>query len=386
MGPAGILPTTLANLSTPRQEAIAPSSVGPIAHGHEPATGRLKFAKDSAGYLTELKRRVDDYFVRTGKSPNDCWQMYLKTAIIMTWFIGSYVALVFFAQGPWQALPLAVSLAVSMAAVGFAIQHDGGHDAYSKRGWINRFAAWSLDLIGVSSYLWHWKHAIFHHTFTNVQGHDTDIDLGPFARFSPHAKRYGFQRWQHLYLWFLYGISTSRWHVMGDFQDIWNSKVGPHHVPRPKGWTLVVFIGGKLISYSMAFVIPLCFHAWWIVAIYYFLVTAILGVVLAVVFQLAHCVEEAEFPLPLEGGARMENSWAVHQVETTVDFGRKSRVLCWLLGGLNFQIEHHLFPRVCHIHYPALSKIVEETSKEYGVRHTSSTRRRGPASSRITAG
>jgi linoleoyl-CoA desaturase len=370
MGPAGILPNVQFNPSQARNEAGAPIALEHVASEVDTTPNRLKFAKDSAGFLNALKARVDAYFVRTGKSPNDCWQMYLKSAIIMTWFVSSYVALVFFAEGPLQAIPLAAALGVSMAAIGFCIMHDGGHNAYSKRIWINKLAAYSLDLIGVSSYLWYWKHAIFHHTFTNVQGHDTDIDLGRFARFSPHAKKYRFQRWQHIYLWPLYGISSSRWHVMGDFEDIWHRRVGPHHVARPTGWNLFVFIVGKAASYSMAFVVPMFLHPWWVVLSFYMLVTCVIGVTLSVVFQLAHCVEEAEFPLPKEGTSRMERPWAVHQVETTVDFGRNSFTLCWLLGGLNFQIVHHLFPHICHIHYPALSKIVEETCQEYGVRYS----------------
>jgi len=124
-----------------------------------------------------------------------------------------------------------------------------------------------------------------------------------------------------------------------------------------------------VLSLSIAFVIPLFFHKFLDVALFYLLVTGVTGIVLAVVFQLAHCVEEAEFPLPQENTLRMENAWDIHQVETTVDFARKSWLVSWLLGGLNFQIEHHLFPRICHVHYPALSKIVEETCREFGLRY-----------------
>jgi linoleoyl-CoA desaturase len=373
MGPAGILPPSILPTIQPQSAKHQAVSADAIPAASDTPTSRLKFAKDATGFLNELKRRVDSYFVQTGKKPNDCFRMYLKTAIILTWYVSSYVLLVFFAQGLAQAIPLAISLGIAMAAIGFNIQHDGGHNAYSKRHWINRLAAYSLDIIGASSYLWHWKHAIFHHTFTNVQGHDTDIDLGRFARFSPHAKKYRFQRWQHLYLWILYGISSSRWHVTGDFEEYAKGAIGPHKVPRPKGWDLFMFFFGKLASFTIAFGIPLCFHEWWVVLAFYMFTTFTIGVTLSVVFQLAHCVEEAEFPLPEDGGQRMENTWAVHQVETTVDFGRDSRVLCWLLGGLNFQIEHHLFPRVCHVHYPALSPIVEQTCKEYGVRYVSHT-------------
>jgi linoleoyl-CoA desaturase len=353
-----------ATSNTPHSQEVAPPSSATSP------PGRLKFARDSAGFLNALKQRVAEYFTQTGKRPNDNWRMYLKSAIILAWFFGSYIALVFFAKGALIAIPLAFFLALSMAAVGFGIQHDGGHNAYSRKNWINKLAASTLDLIGASSYLWYWKHAIFHHSYTNIQNHDPDIDLGSAGRFSPHAKKFWFQRWQHIYLWPLYGLMSSRWHIIGDFKDVVNGTIPPHRVPRPKGWALIVFIAGKVISFSMAFAIPLFFHSWWVVLLFYLLVTGVLGIVLSLVFQLAHCVEEADFPLPSEGTQRMEQSWAVHQMETTVNFARESKILCWYLGGLNFQIEHHIFPHVCHIHYPAISRIVESTCREFGVRYS----------------
>jgi len=370
MGPVGIFPQPLVQ-STELRHAAAVSTITEAALPTlDRNATRLKFAPDADGFLSELKRRIDGYFTRTGKSPNDCWQMYLKTAIIMAGYLSSYILLVFFAQGPLQAISLAIVLAVSMAAIGFSIQHDGGHNAYSRYRTINKIAAWSLDLIGVSSYLWYWKHAIFHHTYTNVQGHDTDIDLGAAGRFSPHAKKYWFQRYQHIYLWAAYGLMSSRWHLFGDFRDLVAGNIPPHKYPRPKGWDLVLFFTGKIYSLAVAFAIPIMAgHEWWVVLLFYFMITSIIGVALSIVFQLAHCVEEADFPLPIPGTVKMENAWAVHQIETTVDFARTSWSLCWLLGGLNFQIEHHLFPKVCHIHYPAISKIVEGTCKEYGIRY-----------------
>jgi linoleoyl-CoA desaturase len=333
-------------------------------------SGRLKFT-DSDGFLQELRGRVDRYFRSTGRRPRDCPKMYLKTAIVMIWFAASYGLLVFGAGAWWTALPLAVSLGLSLAAVGFNIQHDGAHQAYSRRLWVNKLMAMTADLIGASSYLWRWKHNVFHHTYVNVAGHDTDIDVGRFARLSPHAPRLRWHRWQQFYLWPLYGLMAARWHLFGDFHEVIAGKMGPHRIPRPRGWDLAVFLGGKLISLTIAFVIPLCWHPIWEVALFYLIVTGVMGIVLAVVFQLAHCVGEAEYPLPAANTLRMEQAWDVHQVQTTVDFARKSWILCWLLGGLNFQIEHHLFPRICHVHYPALSKIVEEACHEFGVRYVS---------------
>lgn len=345
------------------------SSASDIAVGEKAEPRKVTFGKDAAGFLTELRRRVDDYFARTGKRPNDCWQMYLKSALILAVCAGGYVLLVFFVQSWWQAVPLVLLLGVSMALVGFNIQHDGGHHAYSRHEWVNKLTAMTLDLIGASSYLWRWKHAVYHHTYVNIHGQDTDIEVSSLLRFTPHAKRRAVHRWQHLYLWLLYGLMAARWHLVGDFQDVIAGKIGPHRIPRPRRWDLVVFLGGKVVSLVVLLAIPMFFHPWWIVLGYYLLGSAVVGIVLSVVFQLAHCVEEARFTEPPGDTLRLEAAWAVHQVESTVDFGRDSRLLAWLLGGLNFQIEHHLFPKVCHIHYPAISSIVEQTCQEFGVRY-----------------
>jgi linoleoyl-CoA desaturase len=149
-----------------------------------------------------------------------------------------------------------MSCTLSMAGVGFNIQHDGGHGAYSRYGWINKLSAMTLDLIVASSYLWHWKHAIFHHTYVNVTGVDTDIELGSLVRLTPHQPRKRFHRWQHLYLWPLYGIMASRWHLYGDLHDVVTGALGPHRIPRLKGWDLVVFIGGWQFLTSVGIIDP----------------------------------------------------------------------------------------------------------------------------------
>jgi len=170
----------------------------------------------------------------------------------------------------------------------------------------------------------------------------------------------------------LYGFLAIKWHLLDDFYNLAVGRIGGHKIPRPKGRDLAIFIGGKIAFFSMAFVIPMLFHPFWHVAGLYALAAFVSGVVLSVVFQLAHCVGEAEFPVPVanaEGQCRMQTEWAVHQVQTTVDFARGNPFLCWFLGGLNFQIEHHLFNKICHVHYPALSKVVEETCKDFGIRY-----------------
>ena len=288
---------------------------------------------------------------------------------MLIWFAVSYAMLVFVATTWWMAAPLAISLALSMAAIGFNIQHDGSHGAYSKRPWINKLMALTLDLLGGSSYGWACKHNIVHHTYANITGHDDDIDIGIFGRLSPHQRRFGFHRWQHIYLWFLYGFVAIKWHFYDDFRDVILGRFGGHQHARPKGWDLATFVGGKALFFSLALGIPLIVHPVWVVLAWYLAVSFVEGVALSLIFQLPHCAENAAFPLPSENTGRMETPWAVHQVQTTVNYANKNRLLSWYVGGLNFQIEHHLFPRICHVHYPAIAPLVEQTCQEFGVEY-----------------
>ncbi len=335
--------------------------------GAAPRAGarRLKFSGDN-DFQTELRRRVDSYLKSTGRRQRDCPRMYFKTGVILSVFTASYVLLVGVVSAWWLAVPLAILLGLSAAAVGFNIMHDAGHKAYSKSAFVNRLMAMMVEVIGGSGYVWHWKHGVFHHTYVNITGYDTDIDMGGLARFSPHQKRLVFHRWQHWYVWVLYGLMAVKWQLYDDFRDVALGRMDGHRFPRPRGRDLVVFVAGKAGFFLLAFGVPLLFHPWWAVALFYGVAAVVLGVVLSLVFQLAHCVEEANFPMPGEPG-KMDNSWGIHQVETTVNFARRNRLVSWLLGGLNFQIEHHLFSRICHVNYPAISRLVEDTCREFGI-------------------
>lgn len=332
------------------------------------SSARLGFTGPT-DFHRELRRRVDDWFRVTGRRKRDVPAMYLKTFSILATFFASYALLVFVATTWWQALPLAVLLGLATAGIGFNIEHDGGHNAYSSRPWVNRVMAMTLDLIGGSSYLWRWKHAVFHHSYVNIKGYDSDIDLGVLFRLSPHHRRYAHQRFQHWYAFPLYGVMAMKWHFYDDFRDLVRGHIGELRYPRPRGWDLIGFIGGKLVFFTLAFVIPLLFHPLWAVASLYAVTAAVAGVTLSIVFQLAHCVAAADFVEPPAGKEVIENAWARHQAESTVNFARHSRFAAWYLGGLNFQVEHHLLPAVCHVHYPALSPLVREVCMEFGVRY-----------------
>ncbi len=279
---------------------------------------RVTFGRDDQ-FNHEVRRRVDQYFARVRRKPRDCPRMYVKAAMILGWLAASYTLLVFFTTTWWMALPLVISLGLAMAAVGFNIQHDGGHHAFSDRPWINRLTARSLDLLGGSSYFSARKHNVLHHNYANITGHDDDIDLGILGRLSPHQRRLRFHRFQHYYLWTLYGFLPMKWQLYDDFRDLATGRVGGRRFVRPKGWDLTVLLGGKTVFFSLALALPLLVHPLWAVLLFYLAASLVQGLALSVVFQMAHCVEEATFTLPAGDTHQVEASWAVHQVESTVD-------------------------------------------------------------------
>jgi linoleoyl-CoA desaturase len=331
-------------------------------------TSRARFAPHGA-FARDLDVAVNAYFGESHQQQRDLPRMYLKSLIILGWFVGSWVVLVFVADQAWQGFLAAVSLGLSIAGVGMCIQHDANHGAYSKRLWVNRLLGATLDVMGVSSFIWRPKHNVGHHTFTNVEGVDFDLDFGNVARLSPTQPRRAWHRHQHLYLWFLYGLLLPKWVFHDDFAILRTGKIGIHPLPRPTTGRLAGFIGWKVFFVGWAIVVPMLFHPRWQVLLFHATAAFTLGATLGTVFQLAHCTGAAEFPV--SNGVRLTRDWATHQLATTTNFAPRSRLLTWFCGGLNFQVEHHLFPKVCHLHYPALALIVADVAERHGLRHRS---------------
>lgn len=340
----------------PPPAPTAPRAAGVIA---------TKFPRDGQVHA-ELRREVDAYFAEPGRSRRDVPAMARKTVILFAWFIAAWVGFVLGLDTPWIAAPCAIALGLAVAGIGFSVQHDANHGATSERAWKNRALGWTLDLLGGSSFVWRHKHNVVHHTYTNIDGHDDDLDAGPLARLSPLQERRPWHRLQHLYLWPFYGLIHLKWLLIDDFANLATGTVGSHKLPRPRGADVVQLVVGKLFAVTWLVVVPLVLRPAWSTLVYCLLVSATTGIVSAITFQLAHVVREAEFvaPVPVQ-----TNDWAVHQIHTTVDFAPKSRVLTWYMGGLNFQVEHHLFPKICHVHYPALAEIVTRVSARHGVTH-----------------
>ncbi len=328
-----------------------------------------RFATGNNSFQAELKKRVDEYFKDKGIKSTGNYKLYLKSAILSLTFIAIYGALVFADVNVWVAIALAILLGMNVAAIGFNVMHDGAHGSYSKSSIINEMAASSLDFLGGSSFMWKVKHNLIHHTYTNVDGFDDDIDIKPWMRMTLDQKKYFFHRFQHIYFILLYSFLYLLWVGFMDFQKYFSRKVGNNTI-RNIGWKDQLTFWGSKISFLLFFVVIPIYMKGIIPYLTGFMIfSASTGIVISMVFQLAHTVDDVAFPKPDTATNKLEDEWAVHQLKTTANFATKNPVITWFAGGLNFQIEHHLFPKISHVHYPALSKIVKQTSADFGLKY-----------------
>lgn len=335
------------------------------------STATFKFTKEkNQEFSSTLKKRVQDYFKDNNISKHGNTKMIVKTVIMfLIYFIPYAFVISGTVSNPLLYLGLWAIMGVGMSGIGFSIMHDAAHGAYSKSVKVNKMLGNVMNIIGGFAENWRIQHNVFHHTYTNVEGMDEDIDPDDFLRFSPHAELKKVHRYQHYYAWFLYGLMTFSWVAWKDFTDLkrYFDMGMIKSEEKYKSLRTKLFFW-KLLYISYIIVLPIVTSAvpFWYAIIGFFLMQYITGMTLAIIFQLAHVVPPTEFPLPDESGQFSDN-WEVHQLKTTADFAPNNVPLSWFVGGLNYQVEHHLFPNVCHIHYPALSKIVKQTAQEYGV-------------------
>jgi linoleoyl-CoA desaturase len=328
-----------------------------------------KFSNVPHSFHADLKRRISEYFEEVGKSTYGNYKIFLKAVILMVSFALVYTHLVFFTPNVFFSIVECLILGGIVAAIGFNVMHDGAHGSFSKYKWVNQFAAFSLNILGGNSFMWNVKHNIIHHAYTNVDGVDDDIDIQPWMRMSATQKKYRLHKYQHIYFWFLYSMLYIFWIFVLDYQKYFKAKVGSMELKKMELSDHLVFWGFKIFHAFLFIGLPIYMlgFASWLIGFLIF--TLVAGLVLSLVFQLAHTVEHTAFPMPDEVTNRLENEWAIHQIKTTANFATNNKVISWLVGGLNFQIEHHLFPKISHIHYPAISKIIREACREYGIEY-----------------
>lgn len=326
---------------------------------------KVSFNNKSSLFFNDLKQAVDHYFSKNQIKKTGNVKLYMKTIVLVPAALMIYISLLTVSLPVWVALLLCGFLGVILASIGFNVMHDANHGSYSSKKWVNELFGYSLNALGGNAFIWKFKHNIIHHTYTNVDGVDDDIARSPLLRQCSTQIWKPAHKFQHIYVVFLYAISSLAWVAYLDFDKYFKRKVNTTSMSKMDVKEHILFWVSKLLYAVFYIALPI-----WIVgvgkwAIGYLTMELVLGFVLAIVFQLAHVVEETEFEYAGIEPVMIENEWAAHQVKTTSDFAPKNKLISWFAGGLNFQVEHHLFPRISHIHYPELSKIVEEKCKEH---------------------
>jgi linoleoyl-CoA desaturase len=328
---------------------------------------KVSFNNKNSVFFNALKEKVDSYFKTNNIKETGNFKLYLKTIILAVTAISLYTILVFFTPNIWISLIMCAFLGLNLAAIGFNTMHDGAHGSFSTKTWVNEMMGYSLNAMGGSVYLWKYKHNVNHHSFTNIEGMDDDIDIKPWIRVHDDQEKHWYHRFQHVYWVVLYGVTYLLWIFVQDFKKYFTGKVGDLPFRKMDTKEHIIFWVSKLLYVAAFIVLPIFKIGVAETVIGFSVIAFICGFVIAVVFQLAHIVEDASFEMPTSDNHKVETEWAVHQIQTTANFATKSKVVSWFTGGLNFQVEHHLFPRISHVHYPKISQLVRETCEQFGV-------------------
>ena len=326
--------------------------------------------KNSSDFFRILNKRVNNYFKQNQIKKTGNWKIWIKTFVMFSLLITPYVIISIFTIPGWTHVLFSIVMGIGLAGVGMNVMHDAIHDSLSDKKWVNRLMGGSIYLLAGNRYNWQVQHNILHHTYTNIHGHDEDMEAGRIIRFSKHSEWKWYHRFQHYYSVLLYGLLTINWAITADFRQMkryMKRKLSQGKFPSPfVNWSKLLI--SKILYFTFWIIIPIFIFKilWWKVLISFVVMHYTAGLILTIVFQLAHIMDEADMPLPDSKG-NIKNSWAIHQLKTTVNFACDNKLVNWFTGGLNHQIEHHIFPNISHIHYDKIAKIVRKTAKEFNL-------------------
>ena len=328
---------------------------------------KVSFNSRNSEFYTELKQRVDLYFKEHKIKKTGNWKLYVKALTLVPVAIALYIILLTVEFAVIPGIILSSLLGFVLASIGFNIMHDACHGSYSSKKWLNDTLGLTLNALGGNAFIWKFKHNIIHHTYTNVDGIDDDIAKSPIMRQCSTQKWVPAHRIQHIYVVLVYAISSFAWVFIMDFTKYFKKKIFRTELQKMTRNEHVTFWISKVLYMGFYVAIPVLAVGWQAWAIGFACMHITMGLTLALVFQLAHVVEHAEFELVLDDDKMIENEWAIHQIKTTANFAPRNKIISWFVGGLNYQVEHHLFPRISHIHYPDISHIVASTCEKYGL-------------------
>ena len=335
----------------------------------------ITFSKShNIDFYKTLQSRVRDYFKEQDISRFANANMVLKTIFMISLYVVPFILIITYFESTLMIVLMWLLMGFGMAGVGLSIMHDANHGAYSKNKYVNQVLGLMINTAGGSAVNWRIQHNVLHHTYTNVTGMDDDINPGKVMRFSPNEERLKMHKYQHMYAWFFYGLMTLMWCTVKDYRQAF--KYDKQDLMKTQNTTLGRLLFEialtKVLYFAVIFVLPFLFSpmSWWGTILCFLMMHFIAGLILGMIFQPAHVVPTSNFPVPNDSGV-IEADWAVSQLYNTANFAPKARLLSWYVGGLNFQIEHHLFPNICHVHYKKLASIVAETAKEYNLPYIS---------------
>lgn len=336
----------------------------------------VRFAsKGNSSFIDTVTMQVQDYFKTTRTSPYANGSMWKKTIVMMLCYFVPY-AFIISGIGANNILLFWLFwllMGVGMVGIGTSVMHDANHGAYSSKKKVNAFLGHILEVIGGYSVNWKIQHNLLHHTYTNIDGLDEDIDSIVLLRLSPRQQWYWFHRYQYLYAWFFYMCMTLFWMTAKDYLQVVRYKKKNLLIKQKVSLKKAIFhiTWYKMFYYSYILVLPmLCAgQPWYLVVAGFIIMHFAAGFMLACIFQPSHIMPESTFPEPLlENGKRhIKDTWAIHELTNSINFAPRSRIFSWFIGGLNFQIEHHLFANICHVHYRKLAPIVKQTAEAFGL-------------------
>ena len=332
---------------------------------------KVKFHSENIkekAFAGEVRKRVRSYFSDNNISTKGNFRMYIKSIFMLGLYLISFLIILTVPLSPLAALGISVLIGIGAAGIGMSVMHDGAHGAYSTKKWVNNLAASSMFLLGSNTFNWKIQHNVQHHTFTNMYDFDPDVSTKAIIRLNENAPLKKYHRFQHIYSFILYGLMTfSR--LFGEMSTLLKHNregITTEHKSNPKLEVVKLAIT-KILYLGILIGLPLWLteFSFWQIILGFIVMQLTAGMIMTTVFQMAHVVEGTYQPLPDENNV-IHSDWLVHQMRATSDFGRNNGLLSWYIGGLDYQVEHHLFPNICHIHYPSIAPIIEATAEEFG--------------------
>jgi linoleoyl-CoA desaturase len=327
---------------------------------------KVTFNNNGQVFFGSLKKSVDQYFTTNNLKKTGNWQLYSKAAILFPLAFAIYIYLLSASYAPAVGIGLCLVLGFVLVSIAFNVMHDACHGSYSSRKWVNELLSLTMNALGSNAFIWKIKHNVVHHTYTNVDGLDDDIAKSPVLRLCPTQQWKPAHRFQHIYMFLVYSLSTILWLLLTDMMKYFSRKIVVTEMKISLKEHIIFWVSKALYIFFYA-VIPILLVGWQAWLIGYLVVNVTMGITISVVFQLAHVVEKTTFEEAGDHNKQIDTEWAIHELQTTANFAPESKAISWFVGGLNFQVEHHLFPRISHVHYPAISKIVKDHCAKFNI-------------------